>query len=580
MNAFLSRILSSAVAVAFLAGCAASSSPVLPRTLQSTPSNFSLAARSAKASVSLRIRVPKRHRAPRDLRSHYISPATQGIAIAISGPNGFSSNIVAGLTPSSPGCTTSSSGVTCTLSLGALAACAVANCYAATLKAYDAVSCAGGACTIPAGAKELSAAQSVVFNVAVGTTNTVSATLGGIPQSISVTPLVAKYLRGDAHELRLYGPQAQSLVVVALDADNDPIVGPGAPTISVSSGTNRLTASNPVAAAPNVVTLQAKTAGTPPVVTPGMFGITVTATPQGSSGGSPVSATIPVAVAHSAVWIGEFQHITAYYDGNTTTPNVDITGSNTGLTGGVGGLAVDGHGAIYVTINGSNEILEFLPGSNYNATPTVISGSNTLLSASDNIAVDSNGTMYVSNNGSSAVTEYAATTNGNQAPSAVLIGSGTLLNAPTGIALDANATIYAVSSATNTISEFAAGSIGNDLTRSISGNATNLAGEGWLAVLPDGTLCALGSTGPAIQEFASGASGNVTPVRTITGAATKLFGVSGIAADAAGTLYVANNNYVTEYAAGASGNATPIAQISVSGNVTWTVSVIPAAVNP
>ena|SRR5579862_5794110 len=581
MNVTLARLLAGSAIAIFAAGCAGSNSSPLPNA--PIPSAFRAAlpaTHGTRLAVKLRLVVPRKRRVARYGRPQYISPATQGITIALTGPS-FNSSVVAGLTPSSPGCVTGTSGVTCTLSLGALAPCVTTNCYAATLTTYDAVACGGGTCTIPNSAKELSAAQSVPFNVAIGTANIVSATLGGIPRSIAVSPLRAGYLRGDAHQLRLWGANGQSLVAVGLDADNNPIVGPGAPAISVSSGSKTMTASGPVAGSPNVVRLQATTGGIPSVVTPGIAELTVTATPQSGSGGSPVSINVPVTIAHSAVYIGEYGAIAVYYDGNTLTPNATITGSNTGLNAvDAADLAVDSHGELYASIAGDNEILEFPAGSNYNATPNVLTGANTLLTTPIGIAADSAGTLYVANTGSSAVTEYGALTTGNVAPSTTISGSSTLLSSPIGLTLDASGAIYSISSGTNTISVFAAGSSGNVLTRSISGSATTLNAEGYLAVLPDGTLCALGDAGLDILEFAPGAGGNVAPVAKIAGSNTGLNAVSGIAADAAGTLYAVNDKTITEYVAGANGNVTPTATIDTSPAYTYSVAVVPAATTP
>src|SRR5204863_360888 len=79
------------------------------------------------------------------------------------------------------------------------------------------------------------------------------------------------------------------------------------------------------------------------------------------------------------------------------------------------------------------------------------------------------------------------------------------------------------------------------------------------------------SLAPGVVVFAAGASGDVIPIRTLAGDNTALSNATGIARDAAGTLYVANpplnpvgGGSITVYAAGASGDASPARTITGS----------------
>jgi 6-phosphogluconolactonase (cycloisomerase 2 family) len=69
-----------------------------------------------------------------------------------------------------------------------------------------------------------------------------------------------------------------------------------------------------------------------------------------------------------------------------------------------------------------------------------------------------------------------------------------------------------------------------------------------------------------VAVYAPGATGNATPLRVITGPNTGLGGATGIALDATGRLYVANQlgNTITLYPPGATGNASPTATIAGS----------------
>ncbi|HYK82116.1 MAG TPA: NHL repeat-containing protein [Gemmatimonadales bacterium] len=163
-------------------------------------------------------------------------------------------------------------------------------------------------------------------------------------------------------------------------------------------------------------------------------------------------------------------------------------------------------------------------------TPTLtITGSNTGLNDPHGIARDGTGNLYVANMATSTITVYAPGLSGNVAPIRTIAGNNTGLSAPQGIALDAAGNLY--------VSNLFGGSLGN------------------------------------ILVFAAGASGNVAPKATIAGTSTGLWFPTGIALDAAGRIYVANedNNSgytesITVYAPGASGNATPTATIAGNFN--------------
>jgi hypothetical protein len=569
-------------ALATLAGCGSTAGAGGIGTLPAvTRQTVAPALHRGKARVMLRFLVPKKRRVGHG--AHFISPSTKGMTIALTGPAGFASNQTVGLTPASPGCTGGPSGSTCQITVGGLTPCpAVGNCYLATLVAYDAVSCTS-TCTIPVSAQKLSAAQGVAFRVSTGAANVLSVTLGGIARSVSVSPIRAGYLQGDAHKLSLWGAAQQSLSIEALDADGNPIVGPGSPSIAVSSSTGALAVSGPATGSPNVVALAAVTSGSPAAVTPGTFALDVTVTPSAQSGGSTLSAKIPVVLAHSAVYLGGSGLVQVYYDGNTSVPNVAITGSNTGFSTGLSNLEVDGRGTLYVTTGGApGTILEFPAGASGNATPTLtIAGAGTGLDLPTGIAVDSTGSVYAANFLANSVTEYAAGTNGDAPATETIAGSSTLLNDPAGIALEGSGTIYVVNRSNATITEYAAGSNGDVLTASISGPATNLSSPGYPAVFYDGTICAFSTVNalPAILEYAAGSTGNAAPIRTISGAATGLAGVSRLFTDAGGNVYSVNDFTVTEYPESAGGNAAPTATYAFGGIVD-SGAVIPAAFAP
>jgi hypothetical protein len=84
---------------------------------------------------------------------------------------------------------------------------------------------------------------------------------------------------------------------------------------------------------------------------------------------------------------------------------------------------------------------------------------------------------------------------------------------------------------------------------------------------PSALLFATSEFANAVLAYPAGASGDATPVRVIAGPHTGLDGPSGIAHDAAGTIYVANGNAntITEYPADANGDVPPLRTIRRTG---------------
>lgn len=561
-------------AVALLAGCSGSKN-VVPALGLAPAGRTALdalnAAHARLGRLELRILIPKRHRIRNAAgrRPAYVSPATRGMTIAITGPSPVTETI--GLTPASPGCTGGPSGTTCVLAIAGLRACPVTACYLGSITTYDAVACAT-TCTIPGGAHALSAAQSVAFTVTTGKANQANFTLGGIPRSFVATPVQRGYLRGDAQGLRLWGPAVEKLSVVALDADGDLIVGPGAPAITAASPSSTLAVVNPVAAAPNTLLLSATTTGSPPVVTPGIVNLSLTATPA-AGGGPPISATVTVTIAHGAVYVALAANAVAvYYDGNTTTANLTLAGANTTFSN-LAALTVDGSGTLFVTDSRANgALLAFPPGATGNVAPsTMLSGPATAMNHAYGVAL-SNGIIYITNASSASITEFAQGASGNVAPVNAIFGAATGLSGPEAAALDAAQTLY-VANATGVL-EFPAGSSGNVTPVTLLGTPAFFFGPSAVALDSNGNLFVTDFT-PSVSQFAPGASGFDAPETRITGPATQLSGgLFGLALDLAGSIYATTNTGVAEFAAGATGNVAPIATIA-SGQA-YAVAVVPA----
>ena len=183
------------------------------------------------------------------------------------------------------------------------------------------------------------------------------------------------------------------------------------------------------------------------------------------------------------------------------------------------------------------------------------------------------------------VVAFSHDADGNVPPVAQIAGPKSRLPYPRAVALDASRNIY-VSNFTplqklKNIDVFAAGSTGNAAPlRTIAGAATQLHAPGAISVDGAGNIYALDQYGATsgcfdpthgcwtINVYAAGAAGNVAPLRSIRGPATKLYYAYGIATDGAGNAYVADgypiNCCVSVYAAGSSGNVKPTRTIEGS----------------
>ncbi len=177
-------------------------------------------------------------------------------------------------------------------------------------------------------------------------------------------------------------------------------------------------------------------------------------------------------------------------------------------------------------------------------------------------AFDSTGNVYVADTGTNAVAVFPPGSSPGTAPAATLASTAFGSAAPVGVATDpAGGTLYvATSSAVYAFTlPLAAGA---SPAAVISGAATGLAGITGLAA---GTSeLAVSMAGGSIATFLKGANGNVAPSRLIAGTATTLQSPQSLAFDPAGSLYVADSsaNDVAVFAPNATGNVAPAAALS------------------
>jgi hypothetical protein len=246
-------------------------------------------------------------------------------------------------------------------------------------------------------------------------------------------------------------------------------------------------------------------------------------------------------------------------ESGAATPVLTITSPNTVDRYGL--LATDAAGNIYVEsvaitqecdeVVGSEKILVFAPATSGNFTSApirTIAGPATQLVGMVQMAVDGPGNIYLWVYGNdddmqtpSALVEFAAGANGNVAPVRTITMPSvdqlrsTQVGVPEGLAVDGSGNIILAASSAATVSG------------------------------------GVQSESDMIEVFTPGQSGNVTPARTISGPASQLTQISGLAADGTGNIYVEMSDYGTglnpailefEGGADATASAAPIKQIS------------------
>lgn len=210
-------------------------------------------ASASRTTATLKIVIPARSTAAAGSRRNpaYVSPATQSIAISFTPTVGSPQTFNQDLTPASnPGCTASLiSPEVCTVTF-ALAPGA----YTATFATYDGLL---DGSNNPTG-NVLSQNQSIPVTIAAGQANSINVTLQGVPASVALIPLPGSTLsRTSTAGFTLSKCfVSQSVSVIGVDADGNYILGPGAPTPSLtSSDTTQLAVAAPPTSAPNTFTL-------------------------------------------------------------------------------------------------------------------------------------------------------------------------------------------------------------------------------------------------------------------------------------------------------------------------------------
>ncbi len=526
----VARLTALACALALLAGCGGTQNAALPPHAGSVPIG-------ASSAVRLTITIPHATNASStQRRPQYISPATQALAVTITGPTNVSEGI--NLTTGNPSCTVNLySNLVCTVSL-ALAPCpGNTACYTGTFTTYDQAytNASGGSCTPlssctqPAGTKALSQAQSVSFLVAAGAANDLPITLGGVPAAVAVLSSAGTISGNALTGFVLPTTQSGKMSVLGVDADGNYILGPGAPTVALTtSDATQFTVSTPTTSAPNLFTI-ANTSSNPAGAL-----LTATVTPTTASGAATLTAAADIFSGSATLYVTNL--------GNSTVTAYNAQGAQQSLTGGfpsLGGpysIAEDpANGWLYVANNGSDTVTAY----NAQGAQQSLTGGWSGLNSPYSIAYDpANDWLYVANYYNNTVTAYTS-----QGAQQTLTGSFPNLNGPVGIAYDpANGWLYVVNYGNNTVTAYDA----QGAQMVPTGSFPNLSGPYSIAYDPanDWLYVANNGNNTVTAYDAQGTQ------QSLTGTFPNLSGPQGIAYDPAnGWLYVTNygNNTVTAY---------------------------------
>ena len=277
----------------------------------------------------------------------------------------------------------------------------------------------------------------------------------------------------------------------------------------------------------------------------------------------------------AAVWVGNGANsaVNAFpLTGNgNVPPAATLAGSLTALNG-VGGLAFDATGDLYVASANSNAIEEFASGAHGNVSPIrVLQGAATGLASPHGIAIDPTGRLYVVNYAANDVTVYAAGASGNAAPAQTISGS---MVGPWGVVLDGAGHLWVSDLGSNTLAEYRTTDNGFVLPLNmITGFATQLAYPTGLARDGAGNLLVANLFGQSVLRFAGTAPfGNVAPTLAISGLGLP----QGVDLDAAGRVYVADQNLgLNVYAVGATSPTATISGTNTGIKGAGTVAVSP-----
>lgn len=554
-----------AVAIA-LAGCGGGGASVRPAGAPPVS--------PASVSVTIRIDAPAAATSALKRRPAYLSAATQSITISING----GTPVAQTLTASGGNCSTPSFGATpvCTL-----VASAPVGSDTFTFVTYDG----------PNGTGNRLSQNTVVHTIVAGQLNTVSVTLEGVPVGILISPYPNQAnVVQETGGYELVGTAVANFAVEPFDADNNFIVGPGAPTLTVTSSSASLRVAA-VANSPNEYALTPVTSGST---------VTLNASAAGGDGGTaagsvsltlkaplPTNLPEPLYVYENATSLGLSNgEVDVFAAGSVNAATPQKFSSSLLYTAG-GSLAWGANGTLYATgntdtgylvvaftaaqLSGGTGPSPAIESYDYNLLHSLPANPNALLYITS-VAADSRGDVFVvgTPNGYPSVfgvyefpAGFGLTTN----PTRI---SSSSITAADSVYVDANNNLYvvngnasAVPSVSYSILVFSATAPGGTPARTIGGSNTGFSTVTSMAVGADGTLTAYDGSTDELYVFAPSANNNPAPENIMQSSA--LNWASPITVDANNNVYgsqffiIPNLAFQVEaFAAGGSGVVQPL----------------------
>jgi hypothetical protein len=360
-------------------------------------------------------------------RVKYVSASVQSIVVQILGSGGQQLvrgsdyvNVTANGSSGAGSCTTTSGVTTCMLGLSAaIGSGGTFTLVVATYDTQQTQTCAPS--STPACIGNLLSISDMPQNITTG--QTTSVTLGGVPAYIQGIELVSGYMIAHNNAITLFGPGPQKIDFEFLDADQNAIIGPGAPQVSVTAANpSLLLGSISTVANSGVYTVTFNPVTTmvsgQPVIQPGVAALQFTLAIPNTT--MTATASLPVTLAHSALYVSGLSvpnpgtdMIYAYFDGNTAP-----TGYTSFYDTGYVPLSIttDINGNVWAADYGNNKVAEWnnpQPGA---VGPDENDPSGTL-NYPNGIAFDISGNAFLANcpscasqSGNYSLTEYNAPT--------------------------------------------------------------------------------------------------------------------------------------------------------------------------
>jgi hypothetical protein len=273
---------------------------------------------NAQGTIALNITIPKKTTASATRRLAYVSASTQSLALTITqGATPVLQQAISLSPASNPNCTTTAGATTCTALIGL-----AAGTYTGTFATYD-----GPVVSSAATGNVLSRGASIPVTVMAGVTNSIPVTMDGVPASISIAPASGSTITGTQAAGFAVPYTAQPMLIEALDADGNIIVGPGTPTFTASATATKFAVTQPTTGTPNQITLAAAAGGTGT--------ITIAAAPPNAgfscvTSGIVCTASATIATGPHTLFVANSNAITVYQSMDNSTWTLIATQAITG----------------------------------------------------------------------------------------------------------------------------------------------------------------------------------------------------------------------------------------------------------